>query len=137
MPWLAPQLPLPIPRVAAAGEPEPAFPHHWYVYEWLPGERTTLAALHDPIEAAIAMATFVRALHALDATNGPDHHRGHPVRLCDASLRAGIFSWVVLAGYLAFVPPQTAVRWLETARAAATSARATLLRPMAELPRRG
>ena len=32
------------------------------------------------------------------------------------SLRAGLFSWVVLASYLAFVPPETATRLLERVR---------------------
>jgi hypothetical protein len=34
----------------------------------------------------------------------------------DYSLRAGLFSWVVLAGYIAFVPPETMTRVLERGR---------------------
>lgn len=36
----------------------------------------------------------------------------------DLTLRAGFFSWVVLVAYLAFVPPETMLRWLERAHAA-------------------
>lgn len=40
----------------------------------------------------------------------------------DLTLRAGFFSWVVLVAYVAFVPPETMVRWLERARAVVSRA---------------
>ena len=39
----------------------------------------------------------------------------------DYSLRAGLFSWVVLAGYVAFVPPETMTRALERLRRVSTA----------------
>src|SRR5512132_3413606 len=38
LPVLAPQLPLPIPRPVAWGEPGRGFPYAWSVYRWLDGE---------------------------------------------------------------------------------------------------
>jgi len=53
------------------------------------------------------------------------------------SLRAGLFSWVVLASYLAFVPPETAARFLERVRRAVESARRAVALPSGRrLPQR-
>jgi aminoglycoside phosphotransferase (APT) family kinase protein len=90
IPVLAPLLPLDVPRPVAAGEPEPAFPHHWGVVEWLPGGHASLDRLDDPVQAARDLAAFVRALRAVDPSSGPAHQRGRPVRLQDASVRAGV-----------------------------------------------
>jgi aminoglycoside phosphotransferase (APT) family kinase protein len=74
----------------AAGEPEPAFPHPWGVVEWLPGRHAILDRLEDPVQAALDLAAFVRALWAVDPTGGPTHRRGGPVRLADSSVCAGV-----------------------------------------------
>ena len=34
----------------------------------------------------------------------------------DYSIRVGLFSWAILASYLAFIPPETASRWILKAR---------------------
>ena len=47
---------------------------------WLPGENATLDRLRDPVQGALALAEFVRALQAVDPTGGPTIHRGSPVR---------------------------------------------------------
>jgi aminoglycoside phosphotransferase (APT) family kinase protein len=90
LPVLAPHLPLPVPLPVAAGEPEPAFPYPWGVVQWLPGELATLEQLDDPIEAARELATFVRALQAVDPVDAPTPVRGLPVRHGDAMVRIGI-----------------------------------------------
>jgi aminoglycoside phosphotransferase (APT) family kinase protein len=87
LPILAPLLPLPVPLPVAAGRPEPAFPHPWGIVRWLPGELATLDRLNDPVRAAIDLAAFVRALQRIDATGGPHHQRGRPVRLADERMR--------------------------------------------------
>jgi aminoglycoside phosphotransferase (APT) family kinase protein len=50
----------------------------------------TLDQLDDPMEAALELAAFVRALQAIDPVGGPKHHRGLPVRLGDKTMREGI-----------------------------------------------
>ena len=90
LPVLAPQLPLEVPLPVAAGEPEDAFPYPWSVVHWLPGELATLEQVDDPIQTALAMAAFARDLQAFDATEGPHHRRGLPVRHCDPMVRTGI-----------------------------------------------
>ena len=73
---LAPHLPLAVPLPVAAGEPEEAFPYPWGVVQWLPGELATLDRLDDPVQAALDLAAFVRALQAVDPTGGPTHSGG-------------------------------------------------------------
>jgi aminoglycoside phosphotransferase (APT) family kinase protein len=80
LPVLAPHLPLSVPLVVAAGEPDPAFPYPWSVVQWLPGETATLDRLDDPVDAARTLAGFVRALQTCDPTGGPSHYRALPVR---------------------------------------------------------
>jgi aminoglycoside phosphotransferase (APT) family kinase protein len=90
VPALAPHLPLSVPLPVARGEPEEAFPYPWGVVQWLPGETARLDLLDDPIDAALELASFVRALRAVDATGGPASRRGLPVRGGDAMLRIGL-----------------------------------------------
>lgn len=90
LPVLAPHLPLAVPLPVAAGVPEEAFPFPWGVVQWLPGEMAALDRLDDPVQAALDLAAFVRALQAIDPTGGPKHDRGRPIRLGDEVVRAGI-----------------------------------------------
>ncbi|MBM3675616.1 MAG: aminoglycoside phosphotransferase family protein [Actinobacteria bacterium] len=90
LPVLAPHLPLAVPVPVATGEPEDAFPHPWSVVPWLRGEPATLDRLTDPVAAARELAGFVRALQAVDASGGPTHPRGRPLRLADTMVREGI-----------------------------------------------
>jgi aminoglycoside phosphotransferase (APT) family kinase protein len=84
LPLLAPQLPLPIPAPVAQGEPDERYPYRWSVYRWLEGEPAASAPLGDPVAFATALAGFLRALEAADATGGPppgEHNffRGGPL----------------------------------------------------------
>jgi aminoglycoside phosphotransferase (APT) family kinase protein len=90
LPVLAPQLPLAVPLPVAIGEPDEHFPYPWSVVQWLPGEMATLDRLDDPVQAALDLAGFVRALQAIDPAGGPEHRRGFPVRSQDAMVRIGI-----------------------------------------------
>jgi aminoglycoside phosphotransferase (APT) family kinase protein len=90
LPILAPHLPLAVPLPVALGEPAAAFPYPWAVVQWLPGDLATLDRLDDPVRAALDLAAFVRALQSKDATGGPKHNRGRPLRLADAPMRKAI-----------------------------------------------
>jgi aminoglycoside phosphotransferase (APT) family kinase protein len=90
IPVLAPHVPLAVPLPVAVGQPEEVFPYPWGVAQWLPGELANLKRLDDPVQAAFDLAAFVRALQTVDATAGPTHQRGLPVRLCDQMVRMGI-----------------------------------------------
>ena len=90
LPVLAPHLPLEVPLPVATGDPGEGFPHPWSVVRWVAGEMATLDRLHDPAQAALDLAAFVRALQAVDPTGGPLHHRGFPVRLQEAEVHRGV-----------------------------------------------
>jgi aminoglycoside phosphotransferase (APT) family kinase protein len=90
LPVLAPYLPLGIPLPVAVGKPQTEFPFPWGVVRWLPGELATVDNLKDPVRAAVDLSSFIQALQAVDATNGPKHQRGRPIRLADAQVKEGI-----------------------------------------------
>ena len=90
LPVLAPHLPLAVPLPVATGEPEAEFPYPWGVVQWLPGELATVDRLDDPVQAALDLAAFVRALQAVDPTGGPTHPRGLPVRLQAEEVQIGL-----------------------------------------------
>jgi aminoglycoside phosphotransferase (APT) family kinase protein len=92
LPRLAPHLPLSIPEPLARGAPRREFPTSWSIVRWLEGEEATLERLADPIEVARTLATFVRALIAVDATGGPapgthNFWRGVPLAARDEMTR--------------------------------------------------
>ncbi len=70
VPFLAPQLPLELPRQIAIGEPDGDYPVQWSIAGWIDGERATPETV-DLVAAARDLAGFIRALHACDATGGP------------------------------------------------------------------
>jgi aminoglycoside phosphotransferase (APT) family kinase protein len=93
LPRLAPQLPLPIPQVLAAGRPGEGYPHPWSVRGWLPGTTLSMPELADPVRFATDLAAFLHALQACDTTDGPmagEHsfYRGTPPSHYDAETRA-------------------------------------------------
>jgi aminoglycoside phosphotransferase (APT) family kinase protein len=71
LPVLAPQLPLPIPAPVARGVPDLGYPYPWSVYRWLDGVPAADAPIADETAFAVAVAEFLRALQAADATDGP------------------------------------------------------------------
>ncbi|MGW2227810.1 aminoglycoside phosphotransferase family protein [Streptomyces formicae] len=71
LPWLAPQLPLPVSAPLASGRPGLGYPFPWSVYRWLEGEAATTENLADPVRTATELAGFIRALQRIDATGGP------------------------------------------------------------------
>ena len=70
-----------------AGTPEDAFPYPWGVVQWLPGrDGDPRGGSTIRSRAARDLAAFVRALRSVDASGGPRHVRGSPVRRADEVL---------------------------------------------------
>ncbi len=95
LPRLAPLLPLAVPEQLAVGEPGEGYPWPWAVYRWLKGENAVDSPHADTIETAVALAQFIRALQAADATGGPaadteSGGRGAPLAARDAATRRAI-----------------------------------------------
>lgn len=63
LPWLAPQLPLPIPEPVFCGEPTDFYPYHWSLQYWIEGQAADIAS-PDPSESE-TLAGFLRTLHSL------------------------------------------------------------------------
>lgn len=94
LPVLAPHLPLAVPVPVALGEPSGAFPWPWAVYPWLVGE-DAITAPPDLRLAAQDLAAFIRALQAIDASDGPrpsaaNYGRGVPLAARDRYTRSAI-----------------------------------------------
>src|SRR5882757_7797106 len=70
LPMLAPLLPVPIPTPLAKGEPEFGYPLRWSIRRWMDGETATPERVSMDAFAA-AIADFILALQAIDATDGP------------------------------------------------------------------
>ncbi|MDX8531264.1 aminoglycoside phosphotransferase family protein [Mesorhizobium sp. VK25A] len=95
LPKLAPLLPLPIPTPLAMGEPGEGYPWRWSVYRWIEGETAKTAPIRDLGTFAVALADFLVALRAIDATDGPapgrhNFHRGGPLTVYDGEARQAI-----------------------------------------------
>lgn len=73
LPRLAPQLPCAIPVPELVGEPSDDFPWPFFGSAYIPGEEAMTAELDDAQRTAIGveLATFLRALHALDGASLP------------------------------------------------------------------
>ena len=94
LPALAPLLPFPIPAPLALGQPGQGYPFRWSVYRWLEGE--PLARYLDRVDLstiAVDVAAFLRALHGVDASDGPpagahNFHRGGSLSVYDGEAKA-------------------------------------------------
>lgn len=92
LPWLAPQLPLPIPVPLFVGQPMtarpgPGYPFPWNICPWIEGRTPQWGQVQQPRAFALALADFVRALQAIPAHDGPPASRGRPIAELDESLR--------------------------------------------------
>jgi aminoglycoside phosphotransferase (APT) family kinase protein len=92
---LARELPVPIPSPLAMGRPVPEYPWRWSVYGWLEGQPATVARPSSLEEFARDLAEFLRALHRIDAQDGPvagehNFHRGGPLAVYDQETREAI-----------------------------------------------
>jgi len=92
LPRLAPHLPLEVPVPLTLGQPDCGYPWHWTICPWLEGMTRAVNETVDPIQTALDLADFIRALHALDASDGPmpdeaGSSRGVPLRTRDSAFR--------------------------------------------------
>jgi aminoglycoside phosphotransferase (APT) family kinase protein len=117
LPKLAPQLPLAVPLPLARGSRDEAYPWHWAVFRWLPGETWAVDRIDDLGEAATDLARFVAALQRLDPAGAPPSGRGGPLARRDADTRRAIEA---LQGVID--TDATTVAWEESLRAPAWEA---------------
>jgi aminoglycoside phosphotransferase (APT) family kinase protein len=99
LPRLAPHLPAALPVPVAVGAPGHGYPFPWSVAPWLPGVTPSRAGV-DRSALARDLAAFVRALHAVDAADGPPKtgtQRGVPLARCDEGVRRTLAESVALA----------------------------------------
>jgi aminoglycoside phosphotransferase (APT) family kinase protein len=92
LPFLAPQLPLPIPQPLAKGAPGSGFPRPWSVYRWIEGTSLAAGAVADMTALAADLADFLAALYKIDPTGGPgpgqhNFFRGGPLTIYDGETR--------------------------------------------------
>ena len=97
LPRLAPQLPIAIPQPVVMGRPSLGYPLHWSVYEWIEGSSADRIVLDDETLTflALQLADFLKALHRIDAQEGPppgvhNYHRGASVSVYDCEARQSI-----------------------------------------------
>ncbi|MFC8074562.1 aminoglycoside phosphotransferase family protein [Streptomyces sp. NPDC057307] len=100
LPWLAPQLPVPVPVVLGAGTPAEGYPWPWSVYRWLDGAHPEAGHLTEPGLLATDLADFVLALRRIDATDGPPAYRTGPLSAHDDGARAAIARLRELGGLI-------------------------------------
>ena len=95
LPRLAYSLPLEVPAPVATGRPGPGYAWSWSVRRWIPGRPVLGTRPADPVAFALALARFLTALRAVDATDGPApgphcFHRGGPPASYDAEVHAAL-----------------------------------------------
>ncbi|MDH0613842.1 MULTISPECIES: aminoglycoside phosphotransferase family protein [unclassified Agrobacterium] len=94
LPLLAPFLPCSIPEPLALGQPGEAYPFSWSIYRWLEGEPLARHPGSVDLSAiAIDVASFLKTLHGIDASEGPpagahNFHRGGSLAVYDGEARA-------------------------------------------------
>lgn len=88
VPWLAPQLPLAAPVPVAMGEPGFGFPYPWLVQRWIEGVNPVVGQIADPHRLAREIASFERAMRAIDPEGGPPTGKSLAER--DAQVRRDI-----------------------------------------------
>ncbi|MBD2760383.1 aminoglycoside phosphotransferase family protein [Yimella sp. cx-573] len=86
LPWLAPQLPLPIPEAVFRGRPDEHYPFEWSVLRWIEGAEPADATVTDWREFGIQLGGFVEALHSIEIpaevepAGSLQWYRGRPLR---------------------------------------------------------
>lgn len=97
LPFLAPQISVPIPKPLALGQPSKNYPWHWSIYRWIEGKSANIIRIDDLNLSLIAtqLAQFLKELHTIDSTHGlkPGAHnfyRGDSPAVYDHETRSAI-----------------------------------------------
>jgi aminoglycoside phosphotransferase (APT) family kinase protein len=90
LPRVAPLLPLAVPEPVAMGQPGRGYPWKWSIHRWIEGENFRPDRISDMRQAVEDMASFVRALHAIDLPDPPFCRRAVPLSANDDATRKGI-----------------------------------------------
>ncbi len=81
--WLAgwsARLPIPIPEPVRTGRPTTAYPWHWNICPWLPGEPAADHGVTDQHREARRLGEFLAAFHVPLPDAGPENpYRAHPL----------------------------------------------------------
>lgn len=83
LPWLAPQLPLPVPEPIFCGKPTAYYPYHWSLQNWIEGLAADVAP-PSPRESEV-LASFLQTLHSIPVPEGAPRN---PVRDCALAAKA-------------------------------------------------
>ena len=87
LPWLAPRLPLDIPRPVALGRPGEGYPLAWSVSTWLPGDHE----ISDLALAATRLGGFVAAMQRIEVPDdAPGAYRAGAYQRADDDVRAAL-----------------------------------------------
>lgn len=95
LPLLAGRLPTPIPQPVGRGAPGKGYPLPWSVYRWIDGAPLAEAGPVDDMQLASDLASFLGALQAIAADEGPaagahNFFRGGPLATYDGQTREAI-----------------------------------------------
>lgn len=95
LPALAGRLPLAIPQPVGRGTPGEGYPLPWSVYRWIDGEPLAGAGAVGEADLARDLASFLTALQAVPAGEGPaagahNFFRGGPLSTYDVQTREAI-----------------------------------------------
>lgn len=95
LPKLAPLLPIPISLPLAMGKPEYGYPWKWSIYRWLEGKAASSIKIADLSQFAADLASFLMALHKINAADGPSaglhsFYRGGLLSVYDNDTRRSI-----------------------------------------------
>lgn len=95
LPRIAPHLPVAVPEPVVRGAPSRDYPWSWSIYRWIGGETATRRAIVDEPLFARDVAAFLKAMHSLDAVDGPragahSFFRGGSLEVYDQQARAAI-----------------------------------------------
>lgn len=92
LPYLAGQLPLPIPEPVAMGQPAEDYPYPWSIYRWIEGDAASTATISDRVALARDLAVFLLALQRIPPDQAPlagahNFFRGGDLRVYDDEVR--------------------------------------------------
>ncbi len=95
LPFLARELPLPIPEIIAVGEPAAGYPWEWSVRRWIDGETAAPERIGNMPEFAADLAEFLVKLQSLPVDDAPvagahNFYRGGDLSVYDEQTREAI-----------------------------------------------